>query len=78
MTKDEKVGNRAGVCLVQLMVATTDDVSYVYCGEVGGSVVNALHIGWDPRGDHILFLSACKPTFRVTRSQEGMQLHVVA
>lgn len=40
------------VCLVQLMIASTDDDSYVYCGEVGGSVVNALHFGRDPRGEH--------------------------
>ena len=36
--------------LTQLMVASTVDNSYVFCGEVGGSVVNALHFGRDPRG----------------------------
>ncbi len=35
----------------QLMVASTVDGSYVHCGEVGGSVVNALHLGKDPRGE---------------------------
>ena len=35
---------------MQLMVASTVDGSYVFCGEVGGSVVNALHFGRDPRG----------------------------
>ena len=35
---------------MQLMVANTVDGSYVFCGEVGGSVVNALHLGRDPRG----------------------------
>ena len=35
---------------MQLMVANTVDGSYVFCGEVGGSVVNALHFGRDPRG----------------------------
>ncbi len=38
--------------MVQLMVASTVDGSYVHCGEVGGSVVNALHLGKDPRGEH--------------------------
>ena len=35
----------------QLMVASTVDGSYVHCGEMGGSVVNALYLGKDPRGE---------------------------
>ena len=41
---------------MQLMVASTVDGSYVFCGEVGGSVVNALHFGQDPRGKQPFFL----------------------
>ena len=35
----------------QLMVASTVDGSYVHCGEVGGSVVNALHLSKNLRGE---------------------------
>ncbi|CAK0785795.1 hypothetical protein CVIRNUC_009006 [Coccomyxa viridis] len=47
----------AGAQRGMLMVASTVDGSYVFCGEVGGSVVNALHFGRDPRGKLRLFVS---------------------
>ena len=46
-----KCNRLVSLSMWQLMVASTVDDSYVHCGEMGGSVVNALHLGKDPRGE---------------------------
>ena len=53
----------SNMCLVQLMIASTDDSPYVYSGEVGGSVVNALHFGRDPRGEQTPSVCLSTPTW---------------